>query len=215
LVGDQGLVLVAESYLKQLDLRQRQVALNVKILDVSLSNDNSTSNSFAFRTGNTFIVSDNGKLSGFFGGYVPPSVDQASGRATPPSPNPGLAYPANQLYDFLAAQIQSSSTKVLASPTLILSENPEAVRGGQEVSTSSGSALSTSSIGRPFANESFVTVGTQVITDYTVTAGQNGAGNSCQPQFGTAGLTFGARVSKIDDNGFVTFALSPSTYKET
>ena len=46
--------------------------------------------------------------------------------------------------------------------------------------------------------------------DYTVQAGQNGAPNSCQPEFQTAGLTFGARVSKIDDNGFVSFALSPS-----
>ena len=27
---------------------------------------------------------------------------------------------------------------------------------------------------------------------------------------GTAGLTFGARVSKIDDNGFVSFSLSPT-----
>ena len=27
--------------------------------------------------------------------------------------------------------------------------------------------------------------------------------------FGNAGLTFGARVEKIDDNGFVTFSLSP------
>jgi type IV pilus assembly protein PilQ len=70
--------------------------------------------------------------------------------------------------------------------------------------------LNTATIGRPYANESFVTVGTQVITDYTVQAGQNGAPNSCQPEFGTAGLTFGAKVSKIDDNGFVTFSLSPA-----
>ena len=34
--------------------------------------------------------------------------------------------------------------------------------------------------------------------------------NSCQPETDTSGLTFGARVLKIDDNGFVTFSLSPS-----
>jgi type IV pilus assembly protein PilQ len=39
LVGDPKLVAVAETYLKQLDLRQRQVALAVKILDVDLTND--------------------------------------------------------------------------------------------------------------------------------------------------------------------------------
>jgi type IV pilus assembly protein PilQ len=53
-------------------------------------------------------------------------------------------------------------------------------------------------------------VGEQVITNYTVTTGTQGNGNSCQPQFGIAGLTFGARVSKIDDNGFVTFSMSPA-----
>ena len=31
----------------------------------------------------------------------------------------------------------------------------------------------------------------------------------CEPELTNAGLTFGARVDKIDDNGFVTFSLSP------
>jgi type IV pilus assembly protein PilQ len=31
----------------------------------------------------------------------------------------------------------------------------------------------------------------------------------CTPQLTTAGLVLGARVEKIDDNGFVTFTLSP------
>ena len=55
----------------------------------------------------------------------------------------------------------------------------------------------TSSIGRPYANEGFIAVGTQVTTNYEVTPGQNGAPNSCQPEESTAGLTFGARVSKL------------------
>ena len=209
LIGESGMIAVAENFLRQLDLRQRQVALNVRILDVTLANDSTIKNSFAFRSGNTYIVSENGELSGFFGGFQP------SVSATP-VPNPGSAYPANQLYDFLNAQIQSRSTKVLASPTLILSENPEPIASGSAVAVGGGggsagsAALGSATIGRPFANESFVTVGTQVITNYAVQAGQNGAPNTCQPDFDTAGLTFGARVAKIDDNGFVTFTLSPS-----
>ena len=39
LVGDPQLVSSAESYLKQLDLRRRQVAVKVQILNVSLNND--------------------------------------------------------------------------------------------------------------------------------------------------------------------------------
>ena len=240
LVGDSALVAIAESYLKQIDLRQRQVALSVRILDVSLDNDAAMQNSFAFRKGNNFIVSDRGELVGAFGSLLPPNdnnFDAISGGASsakferetvsgeradiatqliPPSPtpsriNPGSAYPKNDLFDLVKALITSNSAKTLASPTLILSENSAELLGGAEVSASGvESALGKASIGRPKANESFVTVGTQEIISYNVQAGQNGAPNSCQPEFGNAGLTFGARVSKIDDNGFVTFALSPS-----
>jgi len=138
-----------------------------------------------------------------------------------PAPiNPGAAYGKN-FYDFVKAKIESSSTKVLASPTLILSENSEELRKGDDElavniqSLSGGGAgggggSASATIGRTKANESFVTVGEQVITNYTVTTGTQGNGNACQPQFGIAGLTFGARVSKIDDNGFVTFSMSPA-----
>ena len=239
LVGDSNLVAVAENYLKQIDLRQRQVALSVRILDVTLDNDAAINNSFAFRYGNNFIVSDRGELVGAFGNLLPPNnnnFDKISGEAQSGKPeritssgenaqvaetvlnpidpariNPGTVYPKDNFFDFVRAMITSSSTKTLASPTLILSENPSEISGGAEVSVSGAdSAFNAATIGRPRANESFITVGTQEIISYTVQAGQNGAPNSCQPEFGTAGLTFGARVSKIDDNGFVTFTLSPS-----
>jgi type IV pilus assembly protein PilQ len=209
LVGDGQLVSIAENYLRQIDLRQRQVALTVRILDVTLKNDADIKNSFAFRYGNNFIVSREGQMVGAFNNRLPPvSADPL----LPGPENPGQIYAPNNFYDLVRAQIQSENTKVLASPTLILSENAEPIQGGAAVAAGDGgnAVLNTASIGRPFANESFVTVGTQVITDYTVQAGQNGAPNTCQPEFGTAGLTFGAKVSKIDDNGFVTFSLSPA-----
>ena len=279
LVGEPRLVTVAESYLRQLDLRQRQVALSVKILDVSLGNNATIDNSFAVRWGNNFIVNDQGQMLGAFNSLLPPRAD-AFGRvyppdvsfdATPPSAdgtdpgsitaeaptginvsggaqlgtvyptrpygsiytdatkrNPGLSYNRNNFYNFVNATIRSSNTKVLASPTLILSENAEELRKGDDTlalnianlssggsnnnSSSSGSTGSdnNATIGRTKANESYVTVGEQVITNYEVTTGTIGNGNSCQPIFGIAGLTFGARVSKIDDNGFVTFSMSPA-----
>jgi type IV pilus assembly protein PilQ len=273
LVGEPRLVTVAESYLRQLDLRQRQVALSVKILDVSLGNNTTIDNSFAVRWGNNFIVNDQGQMLGAFNSLLPPRTD-AFGRAYPnditldvdeqgritaeaptgtnvsggaqfgasPYPsqpdvsifkdatkrNPGLSYNRNNFYNFVNATIRSSNTKVLASPTLILSENAEELRKGEDTlalnianlssggsdnnSSSSGSTGSdnNAAIGRTRANESYVTVGEQVITNYEVTTGTNGNGNSCQPIFGIAGLTFGARVSKIDDNGFVTFSMSPA-----
>jgi len=251
LVGDPQVVAVAENYLRQIDLRERQVALSVKILDVSLENEAAVKNSFAFRYGNNFIVNDEGRLIGAFNNRLPPTATgmetisggYQSGKAvqtnvqstssggqttsndvqtvdptgTPAPLNPSTGYADNNFYDLVRAAIVSSSTKVLASPTLILSENDDPIQGGKEVALAAAAAaagsntvLNTASIGRPFSNEAFVTVGSQVITDYIVQAGQNGAPNTCQPQFGTEGLTFGARVLKIDDNGFVSFALSPS-----
>ena len=201
LIGSKDLIILAEAYLKQIDLRQRQVALSVKMLDVSLADEDSIKNSFAFRYGNNFIVNDEGRLLGAFGEYVPPSMRR----------NPGLQYPKNTFYDYMSAQIESSSTKVLATPTLIINENPEFFDAGRaEVPSSVEDIFMSSYVGRPKANESFVTVGTRVITDYKVSAGQNGAPNTCQPVFSTAGLTFGAKVTKIDDNGFVTFTVSPA-----
>ncbi|WP_371639367.1 type II secretion system protein GspD [Synechococcus sp. UW179A] len=239
LVGDSSLIQVAENYLKQIDLRQRQVALSVRLLDVTLDNESSISNSFAFRNGYNFIVSDRGELIGAFGSNLPPNSDNfnvIAGEADSGKPqyadeekavveplaparvNPGLSFPDSDqakftdgFLDFLRAKIESSSAKTLASPTLLLSESPKELEGGSSSSVADPNvALSSGKIGRERANESFVTVGTQEIVDYQVQAGQNGAPNTCQPEFQTAGLTFGARVSKIDDNGFVSFTLSPS-----
>jgi type IV pilus assembly protein PilQ len=218
LVGDSSVVMVAEQYLRQLDLRQRQVALSVRILDVSLDNISDLANSFAFRSGNSFILSQNGALTAVFGSVAPPQPGSGQNAAA----NPGLTYPNNQLVDQITALITSSNSKVLASPTLILSENPEPIPSGASIgssgggssasgsggTTTTGGGSSGGSIGRPFANEAFVTVGEQVITSYqTVTS--TSAPPVCTPVFSNAGLTFGARISNIDDNGFVTFALSP------
>ena len=328
LVGDPTIVSVAEQYLKKLDLRQRQVALSVRILDVNLDNLSEIDNSFAFRWGNNFIVNDSGQLIGAFGRNLPPaenyfnrnsiSADQESGEAAPflrstltiqpesgeqifldqrrlsrlnrelarqapgfevvrgatggtysiqpvrgqavtitealqrriertlskqldtavrttnvqttirRRPNPGSFYPEDQFFDFVRAQIVSGSTKLLASPTLILQDNPSLLRGGGEESVTNSSSSASSSggsggavqglttigldgaIGRRRANEGVVRVGTNVVTGYETESPDQGGNVVCTPQLSTAGLILGARVEKIDDNGFVTFTLSPS-----
>jgi type IV pilus assembly protein PilQ len=55
-----------------------------------------------------------------------------------------------------------------------------------------------------------VRVGTNVVTGYETETPAQGGNVVCTPQLTTAGLVLGARVEKIDDNGFVTFTLSPS-----
>ena len=67
LVGDSRLVNVAEGYLKQIDLRQRQVAVKVQILNVDLLNDKTIDSSFSAKIGDTFLVSESGKAFINFG----------------------------------------------------------------------------------------------------------------------------------------------------
>ncbi|KZR61352.1 type II secretion system protein GspD [Prochlorococcus sp. MIT 1306] len=272
LVGDSQLVAVAESYLKQIDLRSRQVALSVKILDVNLDNNSEMDNSFSMRFGDNLIVNDNGELLAAFGSNIPANketfssapletesgisttktqaidyglmylvdsqgfstgiietddegkavkaegmqfnpdgsiatnggrgpiiydVGTAVSSTTPAArtktPNPASNYQDQAFYDFLRAQIISSNTKVMASPTLILSESPESISG---------------EIGRSKANEAQVTIGDKIITSYKIVQDDNGNAY-CEAGFDNAGLTLGAMVSKIDDNGFVTFTIEP------
>jgi len=115
-------------------------------------------------------------------------------------------YNRDTLYDLVRSKIESSSAKVIVSPTLILSEDSQVIPGGSSEVQSDGTS---GSIGRESANQAFVESGIQEITSYTVIAGVNGAPNTCQPEFETAGLNLGAMVHKIDDNGFVSFVLSP------
>ncbi len=249
LVGAPRLVAIAEQYLRQLDLRQRQVALSVKILDVNLQNDTDLYNSFAFRWGNNFIVNDNGTLAANFGGVLGASSLQRNLDApllpgtpfgvNPLTPNtgfngqtnPGAAvnpttgqplYPNNNFFDFFQARILADNSKVLASPTLILQEDPSVLRDTSEKATTSssgpGSNIFSSAfddidapIGRKRGNEGVVRVGINVPTNVESTVTGTAGTTSCTiSQLSTAGLVLGARVQKIDDNGFVTFSLSPS-----
>ncbi|WP_370586525.1 type II secretion system protein GspD [Synechococcus sp. ROS8604] len=274
LVGDSRLVAIGESYLKQIDLRQRQVALTVQILDISLENDSEIDNSFAFRTGNTFIVNNDGQLLANFGAYKPPGsdagglpstytglerttpvtgtgsvndagvfVDEPKGSFPLPGSNsdvlgvrgfparpkfgternplqPGVneidddgkltyesptlfQYPQNQFFDFLRAQITSSSAKILANPTLILQEGSSKTSGTDDAPISNDGK-----IGRENSNEALVRVGTELVTSFDLLKDEQG-NLFCSPNLDNAGLTFGARVEKIDDNGFVSFSLSP------
>ncbi|OKH37679.1 hypothetical protein NIES2119_13320 [[Phormidium ambiguum] IAM M-71] len=85
LVGDPRKVEIATAFLSQLDARRRQVAVNVKIIDVNLNNSDFAGSSFSFGVGGAFFTFDNGAAALGFGGIRPPSIDQAAGsRFTPP-----------------------------------------------------------------------------------------------------------------------------------
>ena len=192
LVGDPRLISVAESYLKQIDLRKRQVAVKVQILNVDLTNDKTINSSFSARIGDNFIVSESGQAYFNFGKFKP---GNSSGTGTfsgegfkVPALYPmgsvktgkTFNYPENSFYSYLQAAIESTGVKTLAEPTLLVQEGQEAE----------------------------VVTGTSVITSVERTDSNNTSSFSYKRA--NAGLTVKVAVSKIDDNGFISLSLKPS-----
>ncbi len=200
LIGSEDLVKTAEKYIESLDVRHRQVALTIKIIDVSLTKSDIKNNAFELRTGDTRIINNTGI------GLITGNIDPPNPAETANVPNllsGGLT--EGNFLNWLEAKITNENAKILASPTLILGENPNLLSSG---AASASDALSSATIGRPYKNEGFIKVGEQVITKFTQSATDGVV--TCTAEEGTAGITFGAKVDKIDDNGYVTFALSPA-----
>jgi type IV pilus assembly protein PilQ len=184
LVGEPNLVNTASEYLARLDLRRRQVAVNVKIIDVNLSAIDRFGTSFSFSLGNLSFVNTGGAGVINFGGSSP------SGVPTPLSPggissiNPvasAFAVPAELLFQ-IQAQITNGNAKILTDPTLVVQEGQAATVGlTQEVVTNITSTISTST--------------PPVITT--------------EVEKEPAGLTLNLQVERIDDNGFVTINVAP------
>jgi type IV pilus assembly protein PilQ len=203
LVGEPKLISVAEGYLKQIDLRKRQVAVKVQILNVDLTNDKSIDSSFSARIGDTFIVSESGRAYMNFGDFKPGTSagtgmfdgsdynapGRYSSQAEGDSAESGAAasqdlgsfdYPSNSFYGYLDSVIETSSAKTLAQPTLLVQEGQEA-----EVQT-----------------------GTSVITSVSTTDTSSGS-TQFEYQRENAGLNLKVQVSKIDDNGFISLSVNP------
>ncbi|NJL90101.1 MAG: hypothetical protein HC916_10125 [Coleofasciculaceae cyanobacterium SM2_1_6] len=84
-VGDPRKVEIASSFLTQLDLRRRQVAVNVKIVDINLLGSDAFRTSFSFGAGDGFFVNDGGAASLNFGGNRPATRAEATNSlVTPP-----------------------------------------------------------------------------------------------------------------------------------
>jgi len=200
LIGSKDLINTAEKYIKSLDIRHRQVALTIKIIDVSLTKTDLKQNIFEFKTGETEVTNSSGlgiKTANFRYGL-------AENANIPNIFRDGLS--GGNFFNWLEAKITNDKAKVLASPTLILGENPNFLASG---AAAVDDKLATATIGRPFKNEGFIKVGETVITGFEQTVSDGGV-VACTATQGTSGITFGAKLEKIDDNGFVTFALSPA-----
>ena len=237
LIGDSKLVALAQSYLRQIDLRTRQVAVNVQILSVSLSNDKSIDSTFSARVGTDgYFYSDNGKAEIYLGEYNP-RVDsvQLEREVTPMVPRrvwvPGGDGGAGSWQDALDSNGQ---------PIYVPSTDPNAQPNYQPVFDSKGRPVMTlpkverhayplnsyfgvidamiksgsaKTLAQPTllvqeGEKAKVEQGESVITGVTETERENGS-TTYTPERKNAGLNIDIEVSKIDDNGFVTLEVNP------
>jgi len=79
LVGPPNMVEIAAAQLVQLDLRKRQVAVNVKIIDINLSAQDNFNSSFSFGINDTFFINDEGAATLNFGNLQPPTETDFEG----------------------------------------------------------------------------------------------------------------------------------------
>ena len=222
LIGEPKLLDLAHDYLKQIDLKQRQVALSVEIIDLDLTDDDDLSTTWALVRGQSFIFSDNGASSVAFGRPFPPlNSNQFYGIGAVPSEedpfpsgaitnrfDPSNAYGENELKGLLTAVINTVSAKTIANPTIILMEDNNSVEAEAAESGSTDSISGSDfvgSVGRTLPNEGRVVVGTNVVTNYS----SDGDSGVCTATLGVSGLSLAARVNKIDDSGYVSFTLTP------
>nr|WP_242051778.1 AMIN domain-containing protein [Phormidium sp. FACHB-1136] len=105
LVGRVDLVNMATEQLTRLDIRRRQVAVNVRVIDVNLSSIDNFGTSFSFQTGSFSFDIANGVLG----------ISRIQ----------GVAGSSNFILNLLAS-IESGNSKILTDPTLIIQENQTA-----------------------------------------------------------------------------------------
>ncbi|MBK1990741.1 AMIN domain-containing protein [Sphaerospermopsis aphanizomenoides BCCUSP55] len=115
LVGTPKMVEMAISQLTQLDVRRRQVVVNVKIIDVNLLGIQDYNSSFAFGIGNNYFSSDGGAATFNFGGSRPPTSSEVANSITdtPVITNPITGQP------FLSPTDTTDLSSVTAGTTIV------------------------------------------------------------------------------------------------
>ncbi|WOD38286.1 AMIN domain-containing protein [Nodosilinea sp. E11] len=189
LVGRADLIAIATEQLTRIDVRRRQVAINVKVIDIDLNSLNAFGTSFSFQTGNFGFVSSGGLGVLNLGAGVPsfpiaPTVPTGTPIGPRAISGPGSNATSTNFLVQLLATVQNGNGKIITDPTLIVQEGQVAtVQLTQDVVTD----IET----------------TTTIADGLVTTEQT-------IELTPAGLILQVNVDRIDDNGFVSLSVAPS-----
>ncbi len=124
LVGSPRLVDIAISQLTKLDLRRRQVVVNVKIIDVNLTNTKDFNTSFSFGVGKNYFTSDGGAATFNFGGSRPATNTEvaSSVTSTPTITNPITGTPFLNANGTFTVPNSGSGVRVIQDGQLILDQ---------------------------------------------------------------------------------------------
>ena len=186
LIGTPRQIEIATAQMTQLDLRRRQVAVNLRVIDVNLNAIDAFGTSFSFSTGDTSVVQTGGLGVVNFGGRP------ASSGVSPSQVGQGLApifsaVPFNIASQFLAqlqAVVTNGQAKIVTDPTLVVQEGQTAA----------------------------VQLTQEVVTNITIERETTETGTIQTTTFEKedAGLNLQVQIARIDDNGFVNLAVAPS-----
>ncbi|MGB3492337.1 MAG: hypothetical protein WBA57_06395, partial [Elainellaceae cyanobacterium] len=194
LIGNPRLVQIAISQLVPLDIRRRQVAVNVRVIDVDLNAVDRASTSFSFGVGNSRIVNTNGVGLINFDTESPAGVSIGPGAVGDGiigdiagdilQPSRGALSFGNDFLAQLQLAVTNGNGKILTDPTLVVQEGQTAeVRLTQDV-----------------------------ITNVSVESETDNGVLTQQVDFETepAGVILSVQVDRIDDNGFVSLSVAPT-----
>jgi type IV pilus assembly protein PilQ len=188
LVGQPKHVEIALAQLTQLDVRRRQVVVNVRVLDLNLAAFDRWGASFSFGVDQSRIINDAGIALFNFGSRTPASSgltpgSQVGGAITNLN-STGNANFARGFFAQLQASVTNNNAKILTDPTLVVQEGQTAtVNLTQEVVTNFKQEVSVSEGQRTF---------------------------STTIEKGRAGLILPIKIDRIDDNGFISLSVAPS-----
>jgi type IV pilus assembly protein PilQ len=172
LVGTARKVEMATALLTRLDARRRQVALNVKVVDIALNNNASLGTNFNFNNGNTSFNSNNGSAVFNFG---------------------SSAFSAS-----IQASIANKNGKILTDPTLVVQEGQRStVNLTQEVVA--GITTTISNTTPPITTNTFLIKNAGIILDLLVNRiDDNGfVSVTVSPTVSSVGDTYGSANGNI------------------
>ncbi|MCG6135308.1 MAG: AMIN domain-containing protein [Nostoc sp. LLA-1] len=230
LIGPPRQVEMAMTQLSQLDIRRRQVAVNVRIIDVNLLNTQDNNSSFSFGIGNNFFTNDGGAATLNFGGARPASGPEVQNNltGTPVTPNPlqdgNIFFNSDPPRAGVSTNpLEPGITEITPGTTTTpprltyelpsLFQFPKRLLATLQAQVTNGNAkiLTDPTLIVQEGQTANVNLTQEVVGNITreIVRDSNLATETISAEKEQVGLTLAVKVDRIDDNGFVSLSVAP------